>query len=45
MYATAQTRDPEITCNPKKLEDRGKRRLSNVIPLVDIRANQIKLLK
>ena len=46
-HAIAETRDPPppdyLYC--KKLEDGGKRSLSTVIPLVDIRANQIGLLK
>ena len=44
-YAIAETRDPPDYLYCKKLEDRGKRSLSNVIPLVDIRANQLGLLK
>ena len=39
----AETKDPHITCNAKDLEDRGKRSLSHVIPLVDMRVNQIGL--
>ena len=44
-YAIAETRDPPDYWYCIKLEDGGKRSLSNVIPLVDIRANQIGLLK
>ena len=44
-YAKAETRDPPDYLYCKKLEDGGKRSLSNVIPLVNIRANQIRLLK
>ena len=44
-YAIAETRDPPDYLYCKKLEDGGKRSLSNVIALVDIRANQIGLLK
>ena len=44
-YAIAETRDPPDYWYCKKLEDGGKRSLSNVIPLVDIRANQIGLRK
>ena len=41
-YAIAETRDPSyLYC--KKLKDGGKRSLSNVIPLVDIRANPSKV--
>ena len=41
----AETRDPPDYLYCKKLEDGGKRSLSDVIALVDIRANQIGLLK
>ena len=44
-YAIAETRDPPDYLYCKKLEDGGKRSLSNVIPLVGIRANKIRLLK
>ena len=41
-YEIAETRDYSYC---KKLKDGGKRSLSNVIPLVDVRANQIRPLK
>ena len=44
-YAIAETRDPPDYLYCKKLKDGGKRSLYNVIPLVDISANQIRLLK
>ena len=44
-YAIAETRDPPDYLYCKKFEDGGKRSLSNVIALVDIRLNQIGLLK
>ena len=44
-YAIAETRDPQDYWYCKKLKDGGKRSLSSVIPLVDIRANQIGLPK
>ena len=44
-YAIAETKDPLDYWYCKKLEDGGKRSLFNVIPLVDIRANQIGLQK
>ena len=44
-YPIAETRDPPDYWYRKKFEDGGKRSLSNVKPLVDIRANQIGLLK
>ena len=40
--AIAETRDPPNYSYCKKLEDGGKRSLSNVMPLVDIRANHIQ---
>ena len=42
---TAETRHHRIMNSAKKLEDQGKRRFSNVIPLIDIGANQVKLLQ
>ena len=44
-FVIAETRDPQTACNAKRLEDRGKRSSSNVITLVNIRANQIGLPK
>ena len=42
-FATAETRDPQITYSARKLEDQGKGKLSIAIPLSYVRANQIKL--
>ena len=44
-YVIAETRDPSDHLHCKKLEGGGKTSLSNVLPLVDIRANQMRLLK
>ena len=44
-YAAAEARNPLITCNANMLEDGDKRRLSYVISLIGIRANQVGLLK